>query len=88
MTAPGWPPENRYPVGAWTDEELIDQYRYVKAEFAGEDSDYLDTDENVADLIQEIIRRGLDGIAEAVENDSARVGQTPDEAQPAIPTEG
>jgi predicted metal-dependent phosphotriesterase family hydrolase len=88
MTAPGWPPETHYPVAAWTDEELIDQYRYVKAEFAGEDSDYLDTDENVADLIQEITRRGLDGIAEAVENDSARVGRDPDEAQPAIPTEG
>ena len=76
MTAVVWPPESHYPVAEWTDEELVDQYRYVKAEFAGEDSEYLDTDENVADLIQEIIRRGLDGIAEAVE-DSARVGQDP-----------
>jgi len=68
MTAPSWPPDDRYPIEEWTDDELIDQYRYVKAEFAG-DSDYLDGDEQVGVLIQEIIGRGLDGLAEAVEDE-------------------
>jgi hypothetical protein len=77
MTAPSWPPQNDYPIDEWADEELIDQYRSIKAQFAGEESDYLDTDENVGDLIQEIIRRGLDGLAEAVEDDSTAVGLEP-----------
>ncbi|MGH8947655.1 MAG: hypothetical protein ACRDXF_02260, partial [Acidimicrobiia bacterium] len=62
-----------YPVADWTDDQLITQYRNVKADFAA-DSDYLDTDENVATLIQEIIQRGLDGLAEAVEDDPASTG--------------
>jgi len=74
MTAPSWPPDDNYPIGEWADDELVDQYRYVKAEF-GDDSDYLDGDEQVGLLIQEIIRRGLDGLAEAVEEDPASAGR-------------
>ena len=73
MTSPSWPPSNDYPIPEWTDDELIDQYRYVKAEFAT-DSDYLDSDDDVGTLIQEIIRRGIDGLAEAVEDDPATTG--------------
>jgi len=75
MTAPSWPPVDHYPIADWTDDELIDQYRWVKVEFAGDESDYLDTDDNVAVLLQEIIRRGLDGLAEAVEDDPATAGR-------------
>ena len=61
----------------WTDNELIDQYRYVKAEFGGDESDYLDSDENVAVLIEEIIQRGIEDLAEAVEGDPATTGREP-----------
>ena len=71
MTQPIWPPQPRYPIEEWTDNDLLDQYRHIKSQFAGEDSDYLDDDDNVAALIQEIIRRGLDGLAEAVADDPA-----------------
>jgi len=77
MTAPSWPPDDRYPIEEWTNDELIDQYRHVKAEFAG-DSEYLDGDEQVGMLIQEIIRRGLNGLAEAVEDDPASAGREAD----------
>jgi len=62
-----WPPDDHYPIEEWTDDELIDQYRHVKAEFAS-DTDYMDSDEHVGALLQEIIRRGLDDLAEAVED--------------------
>jgi hypothetical protein len=74
MTAPDWPPNDRYPIADWTDDELIDQYRYVKSAFAGDESDYLDSDDNIAVLLNEIITRGLDGLAEAVEDDPTAVG--------------
>jgi hypothetical protein len=77
MTAANWPPHDRYPIAEWTDDELIDHYRYVKAEFGGDESDYLDSDENVAVLLQEIIRRGLDDLAEAVEDEPAAAGSDP-----------
>lgn len=70
ISASSWPPDHHYPIEEWTDDELIDQYRYVKAEFAN-DSDYMDSDEHVGALIQEIIRRGLDDLAEAVEDEPA-----------------
>ena len=57
--------------------QLIDQYRYVKAEFGGDESDYLDSDENVAVLIEEIIQRGIVDLAEAVEEDPATTGREP-----------
>ena len=78
MTTPSWPPQDDHPVEDWTDDELIDQYRYIKAEFGGDDSEYLDNDDNVAALIQEIIRRGLDDLAEAVEGDQSSAGQDQD----------
>jgi len=74
MTAANWPPHDHYPIAEWTDDEIIDQYRYVKAEFGGDESDYLDSDENVAVLLEEIIRRGLGDLAEAVEAESAATG--------------
>jgi hypothetical protein len=73
MLSPSWPPEDRYPIRDWTDDELIDQYRYVKTTFET-DSDYLDTDDNVAALIQEIIVRDLDGLAEATEGNPGDIG--------------
>lgn len=78
MTTPSWPPQDDHPVEDWTDVELIDQYRYIKAEFGGDDSEYLDNDDNVAALIQEIIRRGLDDLAEAVEGDQSSAGPDQD----------
>jgi hypothetical protein len=77
MTAPNWPPHDGYPIAQWTDTELIDQYRYVKSAFAGDESDYLDSDDNVAVLLNEIIERGLESLAEAVEDDPAAVGLEP-----------
>ena len=77
MTAANWPPHDQYPIVEWTDDELIDQYRYVKAAFGGDESDYLDSDENVAVLIEEIIRRGIEDLAEAVEEDPATAGREP-----------
>jgi hypothetical protein len=78
MNTPSWPPRDDHPVEDWTDDELIDQYRYIKAEFGGDDSEYLDNDDNVAALIQEIIRRGLDDLAEAVEGDQSSAGPAQD----------
>ena len=79
MTAANWPPHDSYPIPEWKDDELIDQYRYVKAEFGGDESDYLDRDENVAVLLKEIIHRGLDDLAEAVEDDEpAAAGREPE----------
>ena len=75
MTAPSWPPESHYPIVEWTDDELIDRYRHVKAQMGAEHSDYLDRDEDVAALLQEIIRRGLDDLAEEVEDDPATAGR-------------
>jgi hypothetical protein len=75
MTAPSWPPESDYPIVEWTDDELIDRYRQVKAQIGAEHSDYLDRDEDVAALLQEIIRRGLDDLAEAVGDDPATAGR-------------
>ena len=77
MTAANWPPHDQYPITEWSDDELIDQYRNVKAEFRGDESDYLDSDENVAVLLQEIIQRGLDDLAEAVEDEPAAPGWEP-----------
>ena len=77
MTASSWPPESNYPIVEWTDDELIDQYRQIKAKTGAEPSDYLDSDDAVAALIQELIRRGLDDLAEAVEDDPANAGREP-----------
>jgi hypothetical protein len=77
MTAPSWPPESNYPIVEWTDDELIDRYRHVKAQTGAEHSDYLDSDDDVAALIQELIRRGLDDLAEAVEDHPSAAGREP-----------
>ena len=59
-----WPPDDRHPIEEWTDHELIDQYRYIKAELAAEEREYLESDDSaLAALISEITRRGLDDLA-------------------------
>ena len=77
MTAASWPPLDNYPISDWSDDELIDRYRYVKAEFGGDESDYLDSDANVGVLLKEIIFRDLDHLAEAVGDEPATVGREP-----------
>jgi hypothetical protein len=77
MTAASWPPLDNYPISDWSDDELIDRYRYVKAEFGGDESDYLDSDANVDVLLKEIILRDLDHLAEAVGDEPATAGREP-----------
>jgi hypothetical protein len=77
MIAPSWPPLDHYPISNWSDDELIDQYRYVKAEFGGDESEYLDSDPNVAVLLKEILQRDLDDLAEAVGDEPAAAGSEP-----------
>ena len=75
MNAPSWPPDDSHPIEEWADHELIDQYRYIKAELAAEDPDSLESDDSaLAALISEIIRRRLDDLAEAVEGNPASAG--------------
>jgi hypothetical protein len=57
-----WPPVE-HPLVQWTDRELIDQYTGLKPRFDEEDDTVYD-DDAVGTLIQEIIRRGLDDVAE------------------------
>jgi hypothetical protein len=57
-------PENRNteprPIEEWTDAELLDQYRDVKEELAGEDPDYkYSPDAPLGVIEEEIRRRGL-----------------------------
>jgi len=73
INASSWPPDDHYPIEEWTENELIDQYRYVKAEFAN-DTKYLDSDEHFGALLVEIIRRGLDDLAEAAEDEPKTSG--------------
>ena len=77
MTAASWPPPDNYPISDWSDDELIDRYRYVKAEFGGDESAYLDSDANVGVLLKEIILRDLDHLAEAVGDEPATAGREP-----------
>lgn len=54
------PAELDHPLEEWSDAELLDQLRYVRAEFADMDTD---TDEDASPegaIAQEIRRRGLD----------------------------
>jgi hypothetical protein len=75
MTAPTWPPEG-HPIEEWTDHELIDQYRYVKAETADDVPDHRSSDDGpLAALVEEIGRRGLEVLADDVGADPSSAGR-------------
>ena len=76
MTAPSWPPDENHPIEKWTDHELIDHYRYLSAELADDDSEYLNSDDSpIAAIEEEIKRRGLDVLADDVQPDPASAGR-------------
>ena len=76
MTAPSWPPDDKHPIEKWADHELVDQYRYLSAELADDDSEYLNSDDSpIAAIEEEIQRRGLDLLADDVRPDPASAGR-------------
>ena len=53
-------PQPDHPIEEWTDEELLEQYRYVEAELAQERDFNKEGDNRPGDvLVDEIRRRGL-----------------------------
>ena len=86
MTAPSWPPDETHPIEKWTDHELVDQYRFLTAELAADDSQYLKSDDSpLAAIEEELRRRGLDVLADDVEPDSASAGREVDGPSPFRP---
>ena len=76
MTAPSWPPDETHPIERWTDHELVDQYRFLTAELADDDPQYLKSDDSpLAAVEEELKRRGLDVVADDVEPDPASAGR-------------
>ena len=68
------------PIEEWSDEELVEEFRYVKAELADEDPKYRDSDGAPADVIEdEIKRRGLEPDREDVIPDAASPGREDEE---------
>jgi hypothetical protein len=58
--------EGGSPVEEWSDQELLDQYRFIAAEFSQEPRETRERDNSPAQvLIDEIRRRGLEVPAEA-----------------------
>lgn len=54
-------PGTDHPIEEWSDQELLDQYRYIAAELSQETRENRDRDNAPADvLVEEIRRRGLD----------------------------
>ena len=52
------PPD--HPIESWTDEELLEQFRYIRAELAQERQVSKESDNNPAEVLaDEIRRRGL-----------------------------
>jgi hypothetical protein len=73
------------PIEEWSDEELLAQFRYVKAELTDEDPGYRDGDGAPADVIEEEIkRRGLEPDREDVIPDASSPGRDGGEAVPRI----
>lgn len=73
------------PIEEWTNEELIDQFRYVKAELADEDPEYRNSEDAPADVIEkEIKRRGLTPDREDVIPDASSPGRENDETLPRV----
>ena len=46
-----------HPIESWTDEELLDQYRYIRAELADDRQVNKDGENNPADVMADEIRR-------------------------------
>ena len=70
------PPDETHPIEGWTDHELIDQYRYLSAELAATDPEYLNSDQSpITAIEEEIKRRGLDVLADDVQPDPASAGR-------------
>lgn len=75
------------PIEEWSNEELLAQYRYVKAELSAEEPGYRDSDGAPADVIEEEIeRRGLRPDREDLIPDAASPGREEenDENEPRV----
>jgi hypothetical protein len=46
-----------HPIESWTDEELLDQYRYIRAELAEDRQVNKDSENNPAEVLADEIRR-------------------------------
>ncbi|MGH8873475.1 MAG: hypothetical protein ACRDWS_16055 [Acidimicrobiia bacterium] len=70
------------PIEEWSDEEVVDEYRYIKGELADEDPEYRDAEDAPADIIEEEMkRRRLQPDREDVIPDASSPGR--EENQPA-----
>jgi hypothetical protein len=68
------------PIEEWSDEELLEEFRYIKAELADEDPEYRDGDGAPADVIEEEMRRrGLEPDREDVIPDANSPGREDEE---------
>ena len=73
------------PIEEWSDDELIEQFRYIKAELADEDPHYRSGEDAPADVIEEEIqRRGLTPDREDVIPDASSPGREDDETLPRV----
>ncbi len=69
------------PIEEWSDEELLAEFRYIKAELSDDDSEYRDRESAPAAVIEdEIERRGLAPDREDVIPDASGPGR--EETQP------
>ena len=67
-----------HPIESWTNEELLEQYRYIRAELAQERPVNTDGDNNPEEILaDEIRRRGLPLPAEASTTSPGRQGAEP-----------
>jgi hypothetical protein len=73
---PRRPPEGGHPIEIWSDHELVDQYRYLKAELDDEDPGYVESEDGPIDVItKEMERRGLQPLIDQVEGDASSSGR-------------
>ena len=71
------------PIEDWSDDELVAEYRYIKAELADEDPEYRDSKGAPADVIEEEMkRRSLFPDREDVIPDAASPGREENEPAP------
>lgn len=78
MTLSDRPEDPGRPIGEWSDEELVAEFRYIKGELAAEDPGYRDRDDAPAGIIEEEMRRrGLEPDREDVIPDAASPGREP-----------
>ena len=70
------PPD--HPMESWTDEELLDQYSYIRAELAQERPVSKESDNNPAEVLaDEIRRRGLPLLTDSSAASPGREAQDP-----------